>query len=93
MEWQGHQQSYTLRAGQADRFGHQFANHDVQRAEEGERAGECNGVGIECGVNSKAGRPNRLEYFRKRGLSQRPNGQACERDPQLYAGNDAVQIT
>ena len=50
-------------------------------------------MGEKRGVRSQATGPNRLKHFRKCGFAKRANRQAGKRDTQLYARNDAVQIT
>src|SRR5713226_6294788 len=86
----GNQQCHALGTGQAERFGNQFPDYNVQGAQEGKRAGERDGMSEENGVRSQTAGPNRLNHFRERGFAKRAERQAGKRDAKLHARNDAV---
>ena len=79
-ERHGHQQCHALGTGQTERFGNQFPDYNVQGTQEGESAGQRDGMGEKRGVRCQATGPNGLKYFRKCGFAKRADRQAGKGD-------------
>ena len=86
------QQGDAFGAGEAYRLGNQFADDDVQGAQERKRAGQRGGVGNQRSAGSRSARPDGLKCFRKRCFAERTDRQARQGDPKLHAGDYAVQV-
>ena len=92
MERQRDQQRHALRARQAQRLGHQFADDYVQAAEQRERRRQCQSMSDQCRIST---RHNGQDMFKKPGharFAERANRQARQRDSQLYARNHLPQV-
>ena len=86
------QQGRTLGAFEGDGLGHELADDHVQHREEGE--GQRERYAMSEDRRAAAGEPieHRPQQFGQRGFAKRAEAQTGERDADLHAGDDAIEL-
>ena len=70
----------------------EFADDDVQRAEEDERGGKRESVRENDGIGAGGSRPDAAKTIGERRFAERTDRQTGKRDAELHAGNHALQV-